>query len=62
MHIEIHRDTFMYTIINRLYKRQLVFPDGLVVKNLPASVGDIEDMCSIPGLARSPGEGNGNTL
>ena len=62
MHIEIYRDTFMHTIINRLYKRQLIFPDGLVVKNFPASVGDIRDMCSIPGLARSPGEGNGNAL
>ena len=62
MHIEIYRDTFMHTIINRLYKRQLIFPDGLVVKNFPAGVGDIGNMCSIPGLARSPGEGNGNAL
>ena len=35
------------------------FPDGLVVKNLPANSGD---MGSIPGLGRSPGGGNGNTL
>ena len=28
-----------------------------MVKNLPASVGDVG---SIPGLGRSPGEGNGN--
>ena len=35
------------------------FLDGSVVKNLPASAGDV---CSIPGLARSPGEGNGNPL
>ena len=34
----------------------------LVVKNLPASSGDIRDACSIPGLGRFPGEGNGNTL
>ena len=34
-----------------------VFPGGLVVKNLPANA---EDMGSIPGLGRSPGEGNGN--
>jgi len=32
---------------------------GSVVKNPPASVGD---GCSIPGLGRSPGEGNGNPL
>jgi len=33
-----------------------------VVKNLPASAGDARDVGSIPGLARSPGEGNGNPL
>ena len=52
----------MHTKINRLYKRQLIFPDGLVVKNLPAGVGDIGDKCPIPGLPRSSGEGNGNAL
>ena len=35
------------------------FPDGSAVKNLPANAGDAG---SIPGLARSPGEGNGNPL
>ena len=35
---------------------------ALVVKNLPAIVGDIRDMGSIPGSGRSPGEGNGNPL
>ena len=30
--------------------------------HLPANVGDIRDMSSIPGLGRSPGEGNGNSL
>ena len=34
----------------------------LVVKNLPASVGDIRDVDSIPGLGRSPVEGNSNPL
>ena len=33
-----------------------------MVKNLPASAGDIRDMGSIPGLGRSPGEGNGKPL
>ena len=33
------------------------FPGGSVVKNLPASAGDAS---SVPGLGRSPGEGNGN--
>ena len=33
------------------------FSGGSVVKNLPANAGDVD---SIPGLRRSPGEGNGN--
>ena len=35
---------------------------ALVVKNLLANVEDIRDSGSIPGLGRSPGEGNGNPL
>ena len=34
----------------------------LVVKNLPANTEDIRDMGSIPGLGRSPREGNSNPL
>ena len=34
-------------------------PGGSVVKNPPANAGDAG---SIPGLGRSPGEGNGNSL
>ena len=33
-----------------------------MVKNRPASVGDIREMGSIPGSRRSPGEGHGNPL
>ena len=33
------------------------FPDDSVVKNSPTNSGDAG---SIPGLGRSPGEGNGN--
>ena len=33
-----------------------------MVKNLPATAEDIRDVGSIPGLGRSPGEGNGNPL
>jgi len=33
-----------------------------VVKNLPASAGDIREVGSIPGSARSPGGGHGNPL
>ena len=34
----------------------------LVVKDLPASAGDVRDAGSIPGLGRSPGGGHGNPL
>ena len=37
----------------------LGFPGDSVVKNPPANAGD---MGSIPGLGRSPREGNGNPL
>ena len=32
------------------------------MENLPANAGDIRDSGVIPGLGRSPGEGNGNAL
>ena len=35
------------------------FTGGLVVKNLSANV---QDVGSVPGSGRSPGEGNGNPL
>ena len=35
------------------------FPGGSIIKILPANAGDAG---SIPGLGRSPGEGNGNPL
>ena len=35
---------------------------ALVVKNPPASAGDLRDVGSIPGLGRSPGGGHGNPL
>ena len=50
---------FFKDIINggTLYK--LGFPGGSVVKKLPTNAGDTG---LIPGLGRSPGEGNGNPL
>ena len=35
---------------------------ALVVKNLPASIGDLRDAGSIPGSGRFPGGGHGNPL
>ena len=43
-------------------RKYLGTADALVVKNLPANAGDTRDVGSIPGLRRSPGEGNGNPL
>ena len=40
----------------------LGFPDGSVVKNLPASAGGTGVVGSIPGSVRSPGEGNCSPL
>ena len=34
----------------------------LVVKNPPATAGDVGDLDLIPGSGRSPGGGNGNPL
>ena len=35
---------------------------ALVMRNLPANIADIRDAGSIPGLGRSPEEGNGYPL
>ena len=40
----------------------LGFPGGSVVENPPANTGRVEDTGSVPGLGRSPGEGNGSPL
>ena len=45
-----------------MLRAEFGFPDYTVVKNLPASAGDIRDVGSIHGLGRSPGAGNGNPL
>ena len=38
------------------------FSGDTMIKNLPASAGDVRDMGSIPGLGRFPGGGHGNPL
>ena len=45
-------------MLHRWWASQVV----LVVKNPPASTGDIKDAGLIPGLERSPGGGNGYPL
>ena len=42
-----------------VFRRKLGFPGGSEVKVSACNVGDLG---SIPGLGRSPGEGNGNPL
>ena len=49
----------MYPILICLIRIFGGFPGGSVVKSLPTSAGDLG---SVPGLGRSPGEGNGNPL
>ena len=39
-----------------------IISGGTVVKNLPSKAGDTGDAVLMPGLGRSPGEGNGNPL
>ena len=54
----------LYKKVNQLYI--YTYPQApwvtLVVKNPPANAGDVGDPGSIPGLERSPGEGNGYPL
>ena len=52
----------MQTKIRHCYSHKGGFPGGLVVKNPPANAGATGDMCLVPGLGRSPGEGNSNPL
>ena len=41
---------------------KVISPMTQWVKNLPANAGDTGDWGSIPGLGRSPEEGNGNLV
>ena len=45
-----------------IFIRNEAFQVAVVVKNLPANVGDIRDACSTPGFGRFPGGGHGNPL
>ena len=61
MHLVIYRDR----VVLHLWctsQSSGGLPVALVVKNLPASAGDVKDVGSIPVSGRSPGEGNGNLL
>ena len=49
----------MYSMIPFTLKSYLGFPDGSDGKESACNAGDIRDAGSIPGLERSPGEGDG---
>ena len=49
-------------MIFKQLETQTGFLSGAMVKNPSASAGDIREASSIPGLGRSPGEGNGYSL
>ena len=50
------------TLFNNNYCNRESCPGGSVVKDPPASEGDIRDGGSIPGSGRSPGAGDGHPL
>ena len=63
VHIYIlHIHIYMYIYIEMHIYCIQGFPGGSVVKNLPANAGASGVMGLIPGLRRSPGVGNGNSL
>ena len=43
-----------------MYSQVKAFPGGVSGENLSASLGDVRDMGSIPGLGRFPEGGHGN--
>ena len=59
---KLKRDSSCYLIPLSPFRHEAVVPRWLVVKNRPASEGDIRDSGLIPELGRSPGGGNGNLL
>ena len=48
--------------LSREFVTSVGFPGGTVVKNPPASAGDVRDVGSAPGSGRFPGGGKGNPL
>ena len=53
------RSTVRFMLFSCLLMQHMGFPDGSQIKNLPANA---RDMCLIPVLGRSLGEGNDNPL
>ena len=60
MYIHPHEDLYPGFHTSIIYNG--AFPGGSVVKNPPANARAVRNSGSVPGLGRSPGEGNGNPL
>ena len=60
VHAQTHTHTHTQTRFLNMYGERRASQVVLVVKNLPANVGDLRDVSSIPGPGRPPGEGNSN--
>ena len=59
---KMKRQTVLWEKIFANHTSDKGFPGGSVVKNPPASAGDIGDVSSIPGSGRASGRGNGKPL
>ena len=62
LHYTYHLSSRTLLLFASLFLISLSSQMALGVKNPPAIAGDLRDVDSIPGLGRSPGEGNGNPL
>ena len=60
--MDINIPLHFFVIYCVLMGKELGFPGGSVVKNLPAKTEDERNSGSTPGSGISPGEGNGNPL
>ena len=60
--IPIQESSISTDIFNQVPSSHRASQVALVVKNPPASAGDLIDKGSIPGSGRSPGRGYGNPL
>ena len=58
----VHGVAMSWTRLTSLMEQPQTSLVAQLVKNLPTNAGDARDADSIPGLGRSPGEGNGIPL
>ena len=62
MSINLKLNGIIGRTLEKVWAYSADFQVALVIKNPPASAGDVRDLGLVPGLGRSPGEGNGNPL